>query len=181
MKIKYYLRGMGIGIIVTTLILMISFSQYKNDISDEEIIVRAKKLGMVMKEDKLFGNQNKDTSSETEIQTEVPKETETQVETEKQTEAQNETERVPESEVTINSENTEDTREIFRLEIFYGDMPRQICTLLEENGVIENGEALRLYLQEVGIAKYIPVGNYEIPYGATNEEVYQVIKAGPIR
>ena len=172
---------MGIGIIATTLILMISFSQYKNDISDEEIIARAKQLGMVMKEDKLFGNQNKDTSSETEIQTETPKGTEAQVETEIQTEVLDETEKMSETEVATNSEYVEDTRERFRLEIFAGDMPRQICTLLEENGVIENGEALRLYLQEVGIAKYIPVGNYEIPYGATNEEVYQVIKAGPLR
>ena len=41
MKLKYYLRGLGIGIIVTTLILMISFSMHKTEISDEEIIERA--------------------------------------------------------------------------------------------------------------------------------------------
>lgn len=177
---------MGIGIIVTTLILMISFSQYKNDISDAEIIKRAKELGMVMKEDKLFDNQNKDTTVQTEVQTEVPTEKDIQNETEMpadsetQTEASAETERVSETEAVVGSDSSEDTREIFHLQIFAGDMPRQICTLLEENGVIENGEALRLYLQEVGIAKFIPVGKYEIPYGASNEEVYQVIKAGPV-
>ena len=37
LKLKYYLRGLGIGIILTTLILMIAFSQYKNEISDAEI------------------------------------------------------------------------------------------------------------------------------------------------
>lgn len=170
--------------IVTTLILSISFSQYKNDISDEEIIRRAKALGMVMKEDKLFGNQNKDKDvvAGTEVQTEVPVSDKTSDETETliETEAADETERTPETEVMADSENTEDTREIYHLEIFAGDMPRQICTLLEENGVIENGEELRLYLRDVGIAKFIPVGKYEIPYGATNEEVYQVIKAGPV-
>lgn len=173
---------MGIGIIVTTLILMISFSQYKKDIPDEEVIRRAEALGMVMKEDRLFGNQNKDTSVETEVQTEKSTQSETEqvIATEIQTETPVETEQLPETEVTVDSENTEDMREIYHLEIFAGDMPRQICTLLEENGVIEDGEALRQYLKEVGIAKFIPVGKYEIPYGASNEEVYQVIKAGPV-
>lgn len=168
---------MGIGIIVTTLILMISFSQHKNDISDEEIIKRAEALGMVMEEDKLFGKQNKDTVIETEVHTGVSTDREALIETE----AVIESESTIETEVMAGSENSEDIREIYYLEIYAGDMPRQICTLLEENGVIEDGEALRQYLKEVGIAKFIPVGKYEIPYGATNEEVYQVIKAGPRR
>lgn len=178
---------MGIGIIVTTLILMISFSQYKSDISDAEIIKRAEALGMVMKEDKLFGNQNKDKGNtiETELSTEKIKETELQTEissteTLPESEVGTDTENITNSDSVTSSENVEDTREKYQLEIFAGNMPRQICTLLEEQGVIENGEALRLYLQEVGIAKVIPVGKYEIPYGATNEEIHQIIKAGPI-
>lgn len=50
MKLKYYLRGLGLGIIFTTIILMISFWSHKNDISDEEVIRRAERLGMVMKD-----------------------------------------------------------------------------------------------------------------------------------
>lgn len=46
MKLKIYLRGLGIGIIVTTLILGIS-SSGKKELSDTEVIARAKKLGMV--------------------------------------------------------------------------------------------------------------------------------------
>lgn len=49
MKLKYYLRGLGIGIILTTLIITISGSRKK--LSDSEIITRAMELGMVMKED----------------------------------------------------------------------------------------------------------------------------------
>ncbi len=49
MKLKYYLRGLGIGIILTTLIITISGS--RNKLSDSEIITRAMELGMVMKED----------------------------------------------------------------------------------------------------------------------------------
>ena len=54
MKIKYYLRGLGVGIIVTTIILTISFHGKQKDIDDfpaEEIIAKATMLGMVMPED----------------------------------------------------------------------------------------------------------------------------------
>ena len=49
MKLKYYLRGLGIGIIVTTILLMIAFALHKPTMSDADIIARAKQLGMVMK------------------------------------------------------------------------------------------------------------------------------------
>lgn len=48
MKLKYYMRGLGIGIIVTTLIL--SLGAPKEKLTDKEIIKRAEALGMVMKE-----------------------------------------------------------------------------------------------------------------------------------
>ena len=50
MKLKYYLRGLGIGIIVTTVILAVSFSKKEIKMSDEEIMARAAQLGMVMQE-----------------------------------------------------------------------------------------------------------------------------------
>lgn len=49
MRFKYYLRGAGIGVIAATLILSIAFLFHDN-ISDEEVIRRAMKLGMVMQE-----------------------------------------------------------------------------------------------------------------------------------
>lgn len=49
MKFKYYLRGAGIGIIVTTIILSAA-SLFQDNMSDAEIIQRAMDLGMVMEE-----------------------------------------------------------------------------------------------------------------------------------
>lgn len=49
MRFKYYLRGAGIGVIVATLILSVAFLFHDN-ISDEEVIRRAMKLGMIMQE-----------------------------------------------------------------------------------------------------------------------------------
>jgi len=49
MKLKYYLMGLGIGIFITTLVL--SVGNRKETLSDEEIIARARELGMVMKDE----------------------------------------------------------------------------------------------------------------------------------
>ena len=47
MKLKYYLRGIGIGVILTALIMGFALGGRKTTISDAEVIERAKKLGMV--------------------------------------------------------------------------------------------------------------------------------------
>ena len=46
MERKYYLRGLGIGIVVTAIIMGIATSG-KRGMTDEEVIARAKELGMV--------------------------------------------------------------------------------------------------------------------------------------
>ena len=70
MKLKYYLRGLGIGIIVTTILLMIAFALHKPTMSDADIIARAKQLGMVMPEDE-EPLQDTETTESTEV-TAVP-------------------------------------------------------------------------------------------------------------
>ncbi len=47
MKLKYYLRGMGIGIILTAIVMGFALGGRKATMSDAEIIQRAKALGMI--------------------------------------------------------------------------------------------------------------------------------------
>ncbi len=51
MKLKYYLRGVGIGIIFATLVMTVSSLMHKYNITDEYIIKEARKLGMVMRDE----------------------------------------------------------------------------------------------------------------------------------
>ena len=51
MRFKYYLRGAGIGVILTTLIFTIAFAVYKPTLSDDEIMQKAEALGMEMPAD----------------------------------------------------------------------------------------------------------------------------------
>lgn len=47
MNLKYYLRGLGIGIVVTAVIMGIALGGKKQELSNEEIKERAKELGMI--------------------------------------------------------------------------------------------------------------------------------------
>ena len=49
MKVKYYLRGLGIGMLVTALILTVS-GRMNAKMSDEAVRRRAAELGMVEKD-----------------------------------------------------------------------------------------------------------------------------------
>lgn len=47
MKLRYYLRGLGIGIVITALLMGFTKGSAKETLSDDEIIARAEALGMV--------------------------------------------------------------------------------------------------------------------------------------
>ena len=181
MKLKYYLRGLGIGIIITTLVLMIAYSGHKTELTDAEIIARAESLGMVMKEDPLFSNSESYKDSEVVVNSEVSTEQESEKGTEVGTEIVPETETETETETVVVPETeTLPSGDTYHLVIPAGSFPRLICNELQDNGVIEDATALRKYLADVGYATSISVGEYDIPYGATNDEVYQILKAGPL-
>ena len=171
MKLKYYLRGLGIGIIVTTIILVSCFSMQKPKMTDAQIIEKASQLGMIMPE--------QDSAVDTETETTEPEETqqknEQQVATE---EIQQETEQ--QTEVPKEQETEEAQQESFTLVVNRGDVCRTMCENLAANGVIDDSEGLRKYLSEVGYASFISAGTYQIPYHASYEEITNILKAGPM-
>ena len=175
MKLKYYLRGLGIGIIVTTIILVSCFSMQKPKMTDAQIIEKASQLGMIMPE--------QDSAVAIETETTEPEETqqkneqqvateEIQQETEQQTEQQ--------TEVPKEQETEEAQQEPFTLVVNRGDVCRTMCENLAANGVIDDSEGLRKYLSEVGYASFISAGTYQIPYHASYEEITNILKAGPM-
>lgn len=81
MKFKYYLRGIGIGIIFASIIFLVAYKEnVPAKMSNEEIIARAKQLGMVEANDpinKLIDKKSEDASDKDNISdnTEAEKET----------------------------------------------------------------------------------------------------------
>lgn len=107
MKLKYYLRGLGIGIITATVVFMAASFGKETELSDAEIIERAKSLGMVM------SNEN-DTLADAAAQpTEDFSQNNAMQETEqKQDTQQKNTEQIVSTEQIENTETTQDTEEI---------------------------------------------------------------------
>ncbi len=60
MKLRYYLRGVGTGIVVTAVLLGIVLGHGKSQMSDGQIKIRAAELGMV--EEKLLSDMGNETS-----------------------------------------------------------------------------------------------------------------------
>lgn len=201
MKLKYYLRGLGIGIIVTTVILAVSFSKKEMKMSDEEIMARAAQLGMVMQEtetteqgDTEQNSDGTDTGAKTEAVTEqtaseLLEERTAAEETTQNTEAAGDVAAEAQEDSANTDEETQAQQEaagaenlsgVYRLVIQKGDVCRIVCEKLAENGVISDAEAFRQYLSQIGYASNMRVGNYDIPYGLSNEEIAKILQAGPI-
>lgn len=64
MNLKYYLRGLGIGIIVTAVIMLVISSKNTKTLTDEEIKQKARALGMVEQETTLISLSNQETAPE---------------------------------------------------------------------------------------------------------------------
>lgn len=65
MKLKYYLRGLGIGMLVAALVLVLSGNTGEK-MSDEAVKRRAAQLGMVEKDKTVLGDIDKETTAEEE-------------------------------------------------------------------------------------------------------------------
>ena len=59
MKLKYYLRGLGIGMMVTAIVLTLSFtSRRSGNLTDSEIREKARDLGMTDSRETLITNRD---------------------------------------------------------------------------------------------------------------------------
>lgn len=210
MKLKYYLRGLGIGILITTVILSLAGIGRKN-MTDEEVVKRAKELGMV--ESTLLSDLPDQTKAEevrpTELETSEP-ETSPEPETSEQEnsaepeagpepEISAEPETGPEPEETASTPETpaapEETSvapeetpvspengnpdtpagETVILVIGRGESSTTVSKNLQKAGIVEDAAAFDRFLCNNGYDKKIITGTYEIPYGASEEEIAKII------
>ncbi len=203
MKLKYYLRGLAVGILVTTIILAISFSQTKKELSDQEVINRAKQLGMVMADSGKIEDYREDTQTETgqseqgETEENVTGDTQNGAEDNEGVTGDNGTVTGDNGTVTGDNEGgigdneggtadngtgTEDAGsdtegKMVTFVISKGQFGRQISESLKKEGLVDDAEAFMKYLGETGKSEEILPGTYEIPMGSTYEEIVKILLA----
>ena len=194
MNLKYYLRGLGIGTIVTALILGIALGNPNDQMSNEEIKQRAKELGMVENTGVLTDGMEEPEEPKPAIQpTEEPAEPEPTIQPTKEpaepeptiqptkepaepepTIQPTEKPAEPES-PEIQSDNPDATGRIIEIEVNRGDDSYAICERLQQEGLIEDASAFDSYLCENGYHTKIYAGIHKIPAGATKEEIIKLL------
>ena len=146
MKLKYYLRGFGLGIILTMVIMMIITHSSRQELSNAEIIEKAEKLGMQMAE------QNSESEK-------VPEK-----ELEKETETKTETDSVPAPVV-----------ENISIVVNQGDSSDAVAGKLQSAGLVENAKAFNQFLIERKYDRILLTGTFVIPKGSTTEEIAAIL------
>lgn len=191
MKLKYYLRGLGIGIIVTTLVLMVAFSGKKEKLSDQEIMQRAEQLGMVMADEG-----QTETGTEENTGTEAQPETEQNVqnteagteenadentenasepETEPQTEAAAEPAAPEDTTGNVVGEVKQETSGEVAFTVKSGESSDTVAFNLYKAGLVDDATAFNRYMISKGYDSRLRTGDFKIRSGASYDEILKVL------
>ena len=191
MKLKYYLRGLGIGILVTAVIMGVTQGSRKETLSDREIRERAAALGMVEPGNSLADLE----AAETPAATEIPEEAETPAATEipeaAETPAATETPEAAETPAATEAPAATETPEVtarptqkpaeeeegssYTFEIQAGDSSYQVAYRLQQAGLVADARDFDNYLCSKGYDRKLKTGSYEIPETATEEEISEIL------
>lgn len=197
MKLKYYLRGLGTGILFATIILFISYS-YK--MSDSQIKKRATELGMEYPDkettQEMTSNENNsevdsESSSEKittgEVETKESTTKETEDTTVKVSETEEITTKVPETEESTTKEpaTEEETTKnnkpakSYVLTVTSRTISRDVAKKLENAGIIDDSEEFNDYLCDNGYASNIQNGKFTITSDMSYKEIAETITSKP--
>ena len=195
MKLKYYLRGLGMGIVMTALILTVSHCT-RRKISDSEIIKRAEALGMVMATDDDFLNtettptdkETTETSTEestTEVPTEEPtteaptEETTTESPTEEsttETPTEEPTTEAPTEEPTTQEPTTVEPSVVeLTFTVERGMYSEAVTRILVQGGIVANEAEFNQYLSDTGYDEKIQTGVFTVNSEMSYEQIAKII------
>lgn len=205
MKLKYYLRGLGIGIVVTALLMGYSnknraaepkaevateetagdlLVDRNGEATTEEVIEQSTVENVTVETDSAETSEEETSQEETASELESStQEAETITETESVTET--ETESVQAEETTDKKEQTQSSTEAdagnalpqttIEINIVRGDDSGTVARKLQNAGMVESATEYDAYLMQHGYDKKIRVGKVEIPVDATWQEIAEYI------
>lgn len=192
MRLKYYLRGLGLGIIFTCLMFML-FSNKKADNTDQMDKNQQLETTTETLSNQTSGDDKNDTvndeavsgSADVQNNTDAEDDVNAQNNADAQNTADNQT---GASDTTDASNQTDDSNitgetstddvqdEYVTLVIEKGDIARDVAESLYEDGIIDDAESFRKYLGETGVSRTLHAGEYNIKVGSTYEEIVELLK-----
>lgn len=193
MKQKYYLRGLGFGILITALVMFVGSSE----MSEEEIIQYAEQLGYVKEEssiklkDLLSGTPAPTSANIPEAaETLVPESSEELEITETPLPELSEEPKItgtpaptptniPEAAETPVLTGTPAalgiTKVTATIVVEPGNSASVVCSKIEEAGILADGDLLKKYLAEQNLEKYINIGTYTLSNEMTVTEIAAIL------
>lgn len=195
MKLRYYMRGLGVGIVVTAILMSVTLNGKTEKLTDAEVIERAKALGMEEKyettvlsetdsgdeatkeeSDKNEKNDDADMSenvSENAATEDAPgvKE-EVSADSSMPKEEQQETQQGELQEIIT---DVPDSTTVVEITVHGGDGSMTVSRKLKEAGLIEDVLAYDKFLCRNGYDKKICTGTHEIPSGSSEEEIAKIL------
>lgn len=175
MKKRYYLRGLGIGVFLTALIMGLAKGDVQT-MTDDEVRARALELGMV--EQKTLSDLVDEPTEPPQVTPEPPPREEGPVPTNTPipTEVPAPTEAPVYTEVPAPTENPAQTvEEIVVVDIVKGDSSNSVSKRLAELGLVEDSKSYNQYLCDNGYDKKLNIGSYKIEKGTSPEEIAKII------
>ena len=183
MKLRSYLRGIGLGILVASALFICSGKAGKSTMTDEQVIARAKALGMVDNQylsDYTYPTQ--ESISESSREEFSREESKTQTEDVSEASGEETTTTEPSSSAEeLQAEEMPPKDEINPSQKFYvivvnkGDGSDTVSRKVFETGLVPDASEFDHYLMEHGYDRKITTGNHEIPSDATVEQMAEIL------
>ena len=187
MKLRMYLRGLGIGVAVTALLMGVTTTK-ANKIPDSEVIKRAEALGMVMEDNTVKGIVEEPKAEEPKVEDPVEEEPVEEEPVEEEPVEEEPVSEEPVAEEPVAEEPVEEIKEepqttetavvttgTFTIEIAGGSGSEKVSALLEKGGAIESAEDFDEYLCNNGYDHRITAGKHIIPAGSDYETIAKII------
>lgn len=175
MKRKYYLRGIGVGILFATIILFTAYSiSGQGKMTDEEVIARAEELGMI-KSGSVLDNLTKPASTEdiSNSSESEPSTTETPSTEDTGTDTEASTENTQEPDT--GTEAVDPNVRMVKFTVVSGMNSWNVATILQDQGVIADAADFDAYLEENGYSSRISTGEYTIAVGSDYETIAKLL------
>ena len=179
MKLKYYLRGLGTGILFATIILFISYS-YK--MSDKQIKERASELGMIYPDAEETSSSVISSDDTTLNEQSTEEQTTNQVSSEEKSSEENTTKEETTQETTKKEETTEETttknntpQKTYELTVTSRTTSIDVSNKLESAGIIGDADKFNDYLCDNGYSSRIQNGTFTVNSSMSYEELAEFI------
>lgn len=202
MKLKYFMRGLGSGIVLTAMVIALTT---KPKLTDAEIIKKATELGMVtetktgLNEDELEdlskdeASNDEDSNSKDEDSANIKesdgsttdktiesKEAESSTDIEDVMDKEDENTNKPDKSQELEKESKEDTdtdnsQSVKTVNIIKGSYSYTVSKLLEDAGIIDSAREFDQYLVKHDFQKRIIPGTYEIEENSSYNQIAELI------